>query len=322
MNQGNARDDKNTIIAAFERLLHQYQSQESKIATKEEEVAKTQNQQLLEKTVDYTVDNIINGMAALQLSFSSAVSQLADNLTTESAKLEELQQAIAVEQKHLEQLNQVRLVADALHILHQEHQEKVTSLQTQTATEIETITQEIAQTKKRWQKEQLEFEAKVKETTELSIKQRAAEAADYQYELERQRSIEHDEYEENKRLQARELAEQEASKRQDWLERETYLVEHRAEFLKHQELIESFTSKIQEEYNKAKGDAIKEADHKYKVEAELTEKEWSGKQQGYELKIESLSAVITRQNQQIAEINAQLQAVNTQAQNLAMQAFQ
>lgn len=79
---------------------------------------------------------------------------------------------------------------------------------------------------------------------------------------------------------------------------------------------------LSEEYNKAKGNAIKEADSKYKVEAELQEKEWSANQQGYELKIESLTAVIERQVEQIAEITSQLQEANTQAQNLAMQAFQ
>ena len=68
--------------------------------------------------------------------------------------------------------------------------------------------------------------------------------------------------------------------------------------------------------------AIKEADTKYKVEAELKEKEWTADKQGYELKIASLATVIERQNQQVAEIATQLQEVNNQAQNLAMQAFQ
>ena len=322
MNQSNIRDRKDNITTAFNQLLNQYQQSESKIATKEEEAEKNKNQQLLKKTGHYTVDNIINGMAALQLSFGSAIDKLADDLTIESDKLDELNKAIAVEQEHLQQLNQVRLVADALHILYQEHQEKIASLQTQTAREKEFIEKEIVKTRKHWHKEQDEFEIQIQEAAELLAKQRAEEAADYQYELERQRTIENDEYEENKRLQIRELAELEVTNKQDWAEREQYLADNKPEFIKNQEQIEGFEAKLKEEYNKAKGYAIKEADSKYKVETELQEKEWSANQQGYELQIESLTAIITRQTQQIAEITAQLQEANTQAQNLAMQAFQ
>ena len=322
MNQPNTRDNKDAIATAFNQLLNQYQQSESRIATKEEEASKKKNQQLLNKTVDYTVDNIINGMASLQLNFGTVINELADNLTTESNKLDELKKAITVEQEHLKQLNQIRLVADALYILNQEHQEKIATLQEQRIIAKEAIEKEIAQTRKQWKKEQNEFEVKEQEARELLTKQRAEEAADYQYELERQRTIEHDEHEENKRLQLRELAEQEATKNQDWSEREKYLADNKAEFTKNQEQIDGFEAKLKEEYNKAKGNAIKEADNKYKVEAELQEKEWSANQQGYELKIESLTAVIERQAEQIAEITAQLQEANSQAQNLALQAFQ
>ena len=100
MNQPQVKDNKDAIVTAFGQLLTNYQTNESKIATKEEEAEKTKNQQLLNKTLDYTVDNIINGMASLQLSFGSAVNDLADNLTVESNKLEELQKAISVEKEY------------------------------------------------------------------------------------------------------------------------------------------------------------------------------------------------------------------------------
>lgn len=78
---------------------------------------------LLSRTVDYTVDNIVNGMASLQLGFGSVISELAENLTTELAKLAELKKEIAVEQEQLQHHNKIRLVADALHILNQEQEE-------------------------------------------------------------------------------------------------------------------------------------------------------------------------------------------------------
>jgi hypothetical protein len=134
-----ANNNQEAIAVAFRELLQQYQQNKSQIATKEEEVAKTQNQVLLVKTRNYTVDNIVNGMATLQLSFGNIVGELAEELTSESYKLQELRKAIAIEGEHLERLQQVRLVADALYLLNQEHQAKKSTLQANTTQIRETI---------------------------------------------------------------------------------------------------------------------------------------------------------------------------------------
>jgi hypothetical protein len=317
-----ANNNQEAIAVAFSELLQQYQLNKSQIATKEEEAAKTQNQVLLVKTRDYTVNNIVNGMAALQLSFGNIVGELAEELTSESDKLQELRKAIAIEGEHLERLKQVRLVADALYLLNQEHQAKKATLQANTTQIRETIEGEILQTKQEWSIEEVEFANQVQEAAELSIQKRELEVADYQYELARQRTIEQDQYETDQRLQEREIAELEAAKAKDWSRREKYLAEHKAEFTQHQEAIANFETQLKEEYGKAKGKAIKDAEQKYQVATELKEKEWAAMEQGYELKIASLTTIVEHQTEQVAEIAKQLQEVNAQAQNLAMQAFQ
>ncbi|MEM6613044.1 MAG: hypothetical protein AAF652_12485 [Cyanobacteria bacterium P01_C01_bin.72] len=316
------QDNQKAIAAAFARLLDHYQQNQFKIATKEEEVAKSKNQMLLAQTRDYTVDNIVNGMASLQLNFSNVVGELAAELAHESHKQEELSQAVAIESEHLSRLKQVRLVADALYILNQEHQGKKASLEANTTQIIESINQEAADTKRKWEIEQANLATEIQEAAESKIRQRQLEAADYQYELERQRTIERDEYETNKRLQEMEIAELETAKNKDWSQREQQLQDKQAEFRQNQEAIAGFDAKLTEEYGKAKGKAIKDADSRYKVTADLREKEWSGIERGYELKINSLTAVVERQVEQITEITVQLQDANTQAQNLALQAFQ
>jgi hypothetical protein len=75
------------------------------------------------------------------------------------------------------------------------------------------------------------------------------------------------------------------------------------------------------EYNKAKGEAIKEAERKAKVETDLLEKEWEAAQKGYDFQTSSLEATIARYEQQIAELTTQFQESNSQAQSLAIKAF-
>ena len=327
MNQINNHDrirqpnNSSAIAKAFTSVLEEYQQSKSKISTKEEEARKQQNQELLAKTSGYTVDRIVNDIASLQLSFGNVVNDLADKLTTESNKQEELERAIAFEQEHLQQLERVHLVADALYILHQQQQEKKAALAIHTAKEKEVIEQEIAETRQEWAKEQAEFITRTSEATEYLAKKRELEIADYQYELERQRTIEQDEYEEEKRSLTRELSELELNKNKDWSEREQRLADRQAEFVKDREKVAGFEATLQEEADRARVKAIKDADNKYRIEAELREKEWSATERGNELKIESLTTIIEHQTAQIAEITAQLQEANAKAQNLAMQAF-
>lgn len=73
MNQAATIDSKDKIMSAFNKLLVDYRQRESRVATREEEAEKAKNQELLAKAVDYTVDNIVNSMASLQLDFGNII---------------------------------------------------------------------------------------------------------------------------------------------------------------------------------------------------------------------------------------------------------
>ncbi|MBO0350317.1 hypothetical protein J0895_14620 [Phormidium pseudopriestleyi FRX01] len=322
MSQTPVKDSKAQILAQFQQLLASRQETASKVATKEEEAEKEKNQELLAVASTYTIDTIVKGLADLQLDFGGVVTQLAEKLGTETAKLDELKRAIAIEADRLEELRKIRVVADALHILTQEHQEKLALLDNQAALQQETIETDQAQKRKAWQKEQEEFDSVVQGQDETVTKEREQEAADYEYERLRIQELETDEYEERKRQQERELKEIAREKQKNWTEREKYLTEHQAEFAANQQKIAGFEEELKQAYTKAKEEAIAEVKREAKVKSDLFEKEWEGTKQGYDLTLQSLNSNIERQTQQIADINAQLQAATRQAQDLAMRAFQ
>ena len=153
-------------------------------------------------------------------------------------------------------------------------------------------------------------------------KQREQETANFQYETEKLRKIEQDEYQEKKRQQERELQLLNIAKDKAWKERETIINQQADDFEENKKKIEELDVKIKEEYNKAKGEAIKNAEKEAQVKINLLEKEWELSKQGYELKIQSLETKITQNNEQITELTTQLQNTTTQAQNLALRAFQ
>jgi hypothetical protein len=315
------KDSKQQIVQAFQQILAERKKLDLKIATKQEEAEKVKNQEILAAASTYTVDSIVKGLADLQLEFGSIVNSLSEKLAQENSKLDELNRSIEIETQHLQELQQIRVVADALDILTQEHQEKLKVLEQEIASKREALEKEITTRRKEWQKEQAEYEEVLKAYNELLAKQRAAETEEYQYKLETTRKLTTDAYEARKRNLEREIQESTQQKDKNWAEREKILTANQTVFTEYQQKVIAFPTELEEAVKKAREEAIKETSQKAKVEADLFDKEWEANKQSYELKIQSLEESIKKQTEQIEGISAQLQTALKQSQDLAMRAF-
>jgi len=312
---------KTQLLAAFQQILAEQKRIESKVATKEQEAEKEKGKQILETAATYTVDSIVKGLADLQLDFGSIITELTEKLRTESTKLEELKRGIEVENQHFKEIHKIRIVADSLHILTQEHQEKLSLLEHNATLSQEVLGKDIRIKRKIWEKEQEEFDTTIQEETERLNRCREQGEADYNYELERTRRIETDEYEDVRRKLERELLELNQQKDKNWTEREQVLMANQAEMERYQQQVTGYEEELKQAYDHAKEEAIQEATREAKVKSDLFNKEWESTKQGYELQVLSLEQTIQRQNEQITQISTQLQETLKQSQDLAMRAF-
>jgi len=322
MTQIAAKDSKAKILDAFQQIISQRRNVASRVATKEEEADKEKNRTVLETVSQYTADTIVRGLADLQLEFGNTITGLSTRLTTETTKLDDLKQAIAAENQNLQELQQTRVVADALYLLTQEHQENLRFLQERSTNDRENLEKEIAQSRKTWQQEQQEFDATLNENGELLQRDRTKLEEDYGYETERSRQIARDKYEETKRLLEREIQDTTQAKQKNWAERERTLAANQNLLAEYQRKAAAFPNEVDEALKKYREEGIRDANQEAKVKADLLEKEWDSTKQGYELQIQSLDAKIQKQTEQITEITTQLQTALRQAQDLAMRAFQ
>lgn len=322
MNQLAVKDSKEQLMTAFQKIITERKKLELKIATRQEEAEKEKNKQLLETASQYTIDSIVKGLADLQLECSSIVTGLSEKLAKETAKLDELKQALEIETQRLKEVREIRVVADALDIFSQEHQEKLKFIEQDATNQREILAKEIAQTRKNWQQEQVEYETKLQAQNDLLAKERQQEVEDYQYRLELTRKINTDAYEGKKRNLERELQEANQSQEKQWVEREQILTEQRSQLAEYQKQITTFTTELDEAVKKAREEAIRDVNQDAKVKTDLSEKEWQSTKQSYELKIQSLEQVIVKQTEQIESISSQLQTALKQAQDLALKAFE
>lgn len=251
--------DKSQVFETFQKLLKEYRASGSKVLTKEQEAERAKDQQILDLASTYTVDRIIKGLADLQLDLGSVVSGLAEQLSAEMAKLEQLKRAIQVETQRLQELRQVRVVADALHLLTLEQQEKLTEVEREAQDHHEILAQEQQETRKAWEREHQEFEAQIQETATLLAQERERQEADFNYQRQREQQIKQDEYAEALGSMERRLQETSRIKEKDWAEREQYLHKHQDLIGEYRQKIEAFPAELQQQINTAREEAIQES---------------------------------------------------------------
>ena len=313
---------KEQLKQAFQQIVADKKRFEFKIATRQEIAEKEKNQQVLEVASTYTVDSIIKGLADLQLEFGGIVRQLSEKLANENSKLDELKLAIEIEVQHLQELQEIRIAADTVHILNQEHQEQLSRLEQNNSSQKQVLEKAIVEQRKSWQQEQSEYESMLLQQNELLLRERQRETEDYQYHLELTRKINTDAYDSRKRNLEREVQEVTQIKQKQWTERETLLTEQQPSFEENLKKIESFNVELEEAIKKAREEAIRDVHQDAKVKADLFEKEWQSTKQNYELKVQDLEGSITKQIEQIHGLENQLQAAMKQSQDLAMRAFE
>lgn len=322
MAQKNANDNKSQILKAFQQLLDNRKNASQLIETKEETAERQKDKEVVDKASNYTVESIVKGLADSQLDFGNTIDSVTEKLTKELTKLTELQHAILVTTRQVEELQNIRVAADALDILQQENQEKLREFEEESTKTYQLLETETNEKHLAWEKEQQEYERLLAEKQATLEKDRKREEEDYKYEVERQRKVEANQYEERKRKLERDLAEKGKEKDKVWQERERVLAENQPKFEEYKAKVATMPDELEKAVKKAREEAIKETYEAEQVKANLLEKEVAASSEVYDLKIKSLEKTIEQQVSQLTQLTEQLQAGMKQAQELAMKAVQ
>lgn len=305
----------------LESFLEQCLQKQKEVVSREEFIERQREKELLNRVAEYTVDKIVNRIGALQLEFNSSIQEISQRLSAELNILVEIRKAIYAKQREWENITKINLVADGLYVFKQQAQEKLKALEDEYRQQIKTIESQREILAQQWQQEEREFVEKITEEQTIIQQKRNREESDYNYEIQRARERQMDEYENKKRIQEIEIATLQEEKEKNWRERETILALQEEEFNLNQQKVATFEEIIKTETNKARGEAIKEIQKEYETKTIMREKEWEAIKQGYEFRLQSLQAKIQQQNEQMQSLNQKLQEVILKTQTLALKAF-
>ncbi|HEY9606245.1 MAG TPA: hypothetical protein V6C85_31855 [Allocoleopsis sp.] len=330
--------DKNTkaqILEAYDTLLEERKALESQLRQLQKE-KKAQSSVTSEKPLHQSGTTIsqqqvakdkmmdtIDSLTKLQLGFGSAVSELSEKLTSQAAKLEEIQRSITEETQQLQELHGLDEIAeDTLDNLIQAYEDNSKAFQEELNQRREASEQEIQELKKAWEKEQEDYKRSLAERNEEQRKRQQRDAQEYEYELELRRSLDRDRYDQNQNTLYQQLEEAKQEQEKQWTEREKAIAERETQFAELKTKVEAFEKEKEAAIKKAKEEGKGIANYQVKVKADLQNKDIEGNKRFYELRIQSLEQTIQNQEARIHNLSKQLDAALKQVQDLAVKAIE
>ncbi|NEQ39457.1 MAG: hypothetical protein F6K40_25650 [Okeania sp. SIO3I5] len=277
------------------------------------------NQIQNKQSMQYTIENLL----ALQTGFGGSVSELSEKLTSEATKLEDVRQKVGEEIKQLNDLHNLEnLEENTLDNLIQQYEQNAKEFEAEFSDRQETLQQEIESGKQAWAKEQLEHQRNIKERNDQQNKVRERDAETYEYDLQLQRDLDIDEYEQNKKNLYQELEESQKQQEKLWSEREQSLSEREKDFAEVELKVKDFEKELEANIKNGKENGRNIGTYQAKVKSDLLAKEVEGEKQFYELRIQSLQQTIQNQEQRIKNLSQQLDSTLVQVQDLAVKAIE
>ena len=275
----------------------------------------TQNQQRMQSTID----NLI----LLQFGFGGAVSELSEKLTSEAAKLGELRRTVGEEVQQLQELHSLEDVAeDTLDNLIQQYEESAKTFTNELSEQRETVEQELLEQRQAWEKEQELQKLAVKERNENQQKTRNRDEELYNYDLELQRNLDIEEYDQRQERLHKDIEESEREQEKQWAEREKLIAEREKVSAEVKAKVEAFPKEQEANIKNGKDNGRNIGNYQAKIKSDLLLKDMEGQKQNYELQIQGMLQTMQNQDARIASLSKQLDSALKQVQDLAVKAIE
>ena len=264
----------------------------------------------------------IESLSKLQLGFGSAINELSDKLTKKASQLGEIQEYVENELQQLKQIYNLTVTENTLDSLIQSYNNNSKSYQEEFSQLSERLLEEIEAEKNTWNKEQDEHKITVKERNDSLNRNRRRDDSEYKYNLEIQRTLEKEEYEQQQAYLYQELEELQQESEKAWEERENTIAEQEKEFEEYKSKVEAFPSEKQAAIKKATDLGKGIAQYQARVKSDLYATEVEGQKNFYEQRLQSLENTISNQQERIVNLSEQLESALQQVQDLAVKAIE
>ncbi len=315
-----AKSTKNEILKAYNELMERIKVE--KPQDRSVEIRMKKEKEILESASKHSVEKIVKGLAELKLEIGNVFDTLEDRLSSEYKKLTELQQAVEIKEKELEEVHEIRINADSLAAILAAQREKKAEFETEIEERRRAFELEMEQKKLQWKKEQEDHESLKKERDLRLKREREREEEEYSYSTSTRRKKDSDEYEAKKSALDKELMEKKAAMEKELSEREALVKSREKEFEELKSQVEKFPIEIEKVRKDTEKSVLDRLEFKYKHEAALAAKGIEGEKKLNEQMIAALQTKIKEQEEYIHQLSKKMDDATKQVQNIAIKAIE
>jgi hypothetical protein len=314
------KSTKNEILQAYNELLTKIK--EEKPFDRKEERKKEEEKKIIKGASQNSVEKIVKGLAEIKLEIGTALDTLEERLIKEFKKLTELQQAIEIEQKELEEIHEIKVNADSLAALLRAQKEKRSEFDMEMEEKKGAFETEMAQKRLEWKKEQEDYDLSRKERDMKVKKEREREEEEYSYALQLKRKKDNDVYEAKKAALEKELKDKRANVERELSEREALVSARENELSDLKAQVAEFPKQLEKAIKDTEKSVIERLEFKYKHEAQLATKEIEGERKLNKQVVAALEAKIKEQDAHIRQLTQKTDQAGQQVQDIAIKAIE
>jgi uncharacterized coiled-coil protein SlyX len=338
---------KKELIAEYTRLLEGYKKKVEEAGDAEKwrsEAEKYKEAAALKTAKDATVEAVIDSVTGLKAQLGKTLMDLTDKMASQAERLEEINMAVALQERRLAELYEIEATSDTLaklihayqerkaeaeaefdtkkNQLERDYQARFEDLQAKHSKLTAGLEEETRQKRSSWEEEKKEFERELAEEKRLAKQGWEREQTEYVYQRDRSRKIEEDDYQAKRTQLEKELEQKKEQVLRQIEEREAAVAAREAEIEDLRKQVKQYPSALQKEIENAKKEVTAVLRQEMDQERRLltTEREWERKV--YEQKISFLENTIASQEQKIQDLKAEIAQAMKQVHQIAEKAIE
>jgi hypothetical protein len=311
---------KNEIWEAYQVVLAQLK--EDKQMSFQSAKKQRDEEEVVTKATGFNVEQIVNNIAQVKVSLDQALDAIEQRLIGEYKRLGELQEAIRVETKQVEDVYQISKNADTLSALLLANKESRQKLEQEYAQRQQELKEDIVAKKSAWQKEQEEFEIANKERDAKLKKDRMRDEEEYRYNVAQERKKDQDMYLARKEALEKQLIVQKDAVERELAERETVIAAREKEYEQLKEKTVQLELALQKTAQETEEKTRKAVELHYKHQTELEFREVDGERKLNQQTIASLQEKIKKQDELIKQLTQRVDDAQDQVRAMAIKALE
>jgi hypothetical protein len=314
------KSKKNEILDAYYDLLKRVQN--TKEVSHQESQLKLHDEEVVVKAAQFDEEQIVTTLGQMKVMVAQSLGMLEKKLTEEYSRLSELQDAIKIESKNLEEFHQIKKNADSLTALVLAQKERKALFEAEMDERKVAFEQELAAKRLEWNLEK-ERHAQAKTEYEASVKkERVRDEEEHRYKITLERKKDHDAYEARKNVLERDLREQKESFEKECSAREALVAAAEEEMTTLRTRVSSFPQELEEAVLSAESRIreVLEREHRYSTDLKMAEVE--GEKRLQQQTISSLQARIKEQETLIKDLSHKAETAGLQVQSIALKALE